>query len=78
MEAAPARKGFLPTVRETFLVVLDDDEDINSVLHAVEGEGFCKQLLILKQVLRVHVQHRRRRSATQWNRGIKRSSTPET
>lgn len=36
-EAAPALKKVLPTVRDTFLVVLEDDHDAELSAHVVDG-----------------------------------------
>lgn len=59
-ETALERKLALLTVREASVVVMENDDDANSGPQIVDYGDSRKQLVILKQVKRVRVRHRRR------------------
>lgn len=48
MKAAPSRMKTLPTLRATFVVVLDDEDDVESGLHAVEGRRSSQAIAAFK------------------------------
>lgn len=61
VETAPIRKGARPTVSATSIVVLDDEDYVNSGSSSVADGDNCKHVLILKQMFRLWVRHRRKR-----------------